>query len=110
MQRSCALAACGAVVVVAAMCAANIRALDGWSQGLDAFGDEVNAATGIVYVDDALPPNRRQAVWGWTGTSLSLVVRRSSDGGVLVDRNPSFVPFPPEDAWSQIPRTYTWRR
>jgi hypothetical protein len=98
------------VVFVAAMCAANVRALDGWSQGLDAFGDEVNAATGLVYVDDALPPNRRQAVWGWTGTSLSLVVRRSSDGGLLVDRNPSFVPFPPEDAGSQIPRTYTWRR
>ena len=65
------------VVFVAAMCAANIRALDGWSQGLDAFGDEVDAATGLVYVDDVLPPNRRQAVWGWTGTSLSLVVRRS---------------------------------
>ena len=98
------------VVFVAAMCAANIRALDGWSHGLDAFGDEVDAATGLVYVDDVLSPDRRQAVWGWTGTSLSVVVRRSSEGGVLVDRDPSFVPFAPADARSQIPDTYTWRR
>ena len=98
------------VAFVALMCAANIRALDGWSQGLDAFGDEVDAATGLVFVDDALSPDRRQAVWGWTGTSLSLVVRRSPENGVLVDRDPSFVPFASEDAGAQIPATYTWRR
>jgi hypothetical protein len=98
------------VIFVALMCIANVRALDGWSRGLAAFRDEVDAARGLVYIDDVVPPDRRQAVWSWTGPSLSLVVRSSPQGGILVDRHPGFVPFAPRDARSQIPDDYTWRR
>ena len=95
---------------VAALCAANIAALGAWSSGLDAFRAEVAASDGLVAVDEALAPDRRRAVWGWTAPSLSLIVRRTAEDGILVDRDPSYVPFAPTNARSQIPDTYTWRR
>jgi hypothetical protein len=98
------------VVYVAALCAANLVALGPWTRGLDAFRGQVNARDGLVSVDDVLAPDRRRAVWGWTATSLSLVVRANADDAVLVDRDPSYVPFPPDEARAQIPDRYTWRR
>ena len=98
------------LVYVAALCAANIAALGAWSSGLDAFRSQVTARDGLVPVDEALAPDRRRAVWGWTAPSLSLIVRRSAEDGILVDRDPSYVPFAPKNARSQIPDTYTWRR
>jgi hypothetical protein len=98
------------VVFVTVMCAANLVALRTWSSDLNVFRARVATASGRVYVDDVLPAGHRRAVWGWTGTSLSLVVRTNSNDGVLVDRNPSYVPFPPKLTRSQIPDAYTWGR
>jgi hypothetical protein len=95
---------------VAVMCATNLVALGEWSRSLDAFRAEVAAADGLVFVDDVIPADRRRAVWGWTGTSLSLVVRTDAGNGVLVDRTPSYVPFPPDLARAQIPDRFAWRR
>ena len=57
---------------------------------------------------DVLPPQRRDVLWGWTASSLSLVVRTSPDAGVLVDRDPAYVPFPAEDAREQLADEYVW--
>jgi len=42
------------------------------------------------------------------GTSLALVVRSSPNAGVLVDRYPSWTPFPPDSARAQLGDEYTW--
>ena len=95
---------------VAVMCATNLIALRDWSRSVDAFRAGVEATDGFAYVDDVVPSDRQRAVWGWTGTSLSLVVRSTPSDGVLVDREPSYVPFPPEQAREQLPDKYVWRR
>ncbi len=81
-----------------------------WSRSLDAFRSEVRATRGVVALADRLPPDRRAVVWGWTASSLSLIVRDDPANGVLVDGNPSYIPFPPEQAREQIPDRFTWRR
>jgi hypothetical protein len=95
---------------VAVACAANLVALGDWSRGLRAFRAQVTATEGLTFVDDALAADERGAVWGWTATSLSLIARESPTDGVLVDRKPSWVPFPPEAAGDQVPDSYAWRR
>jgi hypothetical protein len=96
------------VVFVVAMVVVNVQPLRTWSRSLDAFRTEVDAAEGIVVVDDALPPDRRAVVWGWTASSLSLLLRSRPEAGVLVDGNPSLVPFPPGDARAQISDEFRW--
>ncbi len=81
-----------------------------WSRSLDAFRSEVRATRGVVALADRLPPDRREVVWGWTASSLSLIVRDDPANGVLVDGNPSYIPFPPQHAREQIPDAFTWRR
>ena len=96
------------VVFVAAMIAVNLQPLRGWSQSLDAFRSEVDGNDGVVQAVDVLPDGRRAVLWGWTASSLSLLLRGDPGAGVLVDRDPSIVPFPPGDARSQLPDEYTW--
>ena len=69
----------------------------------------MNHQTGLVPVDSVLPENRREVLWGWTSSSLSLIVRSNPDGAILYDRSPSYVPFLPSEAREQIPETYAWR-
>ncbi|MCI0636488.1 MAG: hypothetical protein L0206_21600, partial [Actinobacteria bacterium] len=64
----------------------------------------------VVLAVDVLPDGRRAVLWGWTATSLSLLVRSDPTAGVLVDRNPSFVPFPPSEARAQLGDEFTWSR
>jgi hypothetical protein len=96
------------VVVVAAMLAVNVQAVRSWSRSFDAFRAGVDEAQGVVTTTDALSPDERAVLWGWTGSSLSLIVRGRSDAGLLVDPDPSFVPFPPRDARNQLADAYTW--
>ena len=96
------------VAVVAAAVIANIIALRDWSRSLDAFRDQVNSTSGAVDPIEVLPPDRREVLWGWTSSSLSLLVRSRPDAGVLVDSNPSFVPFPPTEAHTQLGDEYRW--
>ena len=77
-------------------------------ESLDAFRTAVNGSDGVVDVADALPADRRAVVWGWTASSLSLLLRGDASAGILVDRDPSFVPFPPAEARAQIEDEYTW--
>lgn len=98
------------VVLTALMVAVNIQPARSWSRSLDAFRSQVNAAHGVVAVDDVLSPDRRAVLWGWTSSSMSLIVRSDVNAGILVDRNPVVVPFPPSDARVQLADKYTWRR
>jgi hypothetical protein len=93
---------------VAAILIASLTSLAAWTRSLDAFRAEVDRQTGTAFVDDVLPSDRRQAVWPWTSSSLSLVLRSDPNAGVLVDRDPSWVPFPPESAGAQLRDEYTW--
>lgn len=98
------------VGLAAAMVAANVQSIRAWSRSLDAFRAEVDRAPGLRYAVDELPADRRDVLWGWTASSLSLLVRRDPEAGVLVDRNPSIVPFPPAEARAQLGDEYTWGR
>jgi hypothetical protein len=97
------------VLFVAAMAYVDISAVGGWTRSLSAFQAEVDRAKGPTQVDEVLPEDRRHVVWGWTSSSLSLIVRHSAEAGILVDRNPSIVPFPPYTAREQLADKYTWR-
>lgn len=98
-----------AVAFVAGMSYANMQAARTWARSLATFQEAVEANSRPVPVDDALPGDRRLVVWPWTSTSLSLIVRRTPDAGVLVDADPAFVPFPPEAARAQLDDQYVWR-
>jgi hypothetical protein len=93
---------------VGAILLSSLTSLTSWTRGLDAFRAEVDRRTGTAFVDEVLPSDRRQAVWPWTSTSLSLVVRSNPNAGVLVDRYPSWIPFPPDSARAQLRDEYTW--
>lgn len=96
------------VVFVASMVAVNLQPLREWSQSLDAFRSDVDRSDGVVLAVDVLPDGQHAVLWGWTASSLSLLLRSGPTGGVLVDRDPSLIPFPPGDARSQLPDEYTW--
>jgi hypothetical protein len=96
------------VAFVVAMVVVNVQPLRTWSRSVDAFRAEVDATEGTVVVDDALRADRRAVVWGWTSSSLSLLLRSRPDTGILIDGNPSLVPFPPSEARAQISDEYTW--
>jgi hypothetical protein len=96
------------IVFVASMLAVNVQPVRSWSRSLDAFRSEVEKTDNMIEVPAALPPNRREVVWGWTSSSLSLLLRSDQNAGILVDRDPSYVPFPPSDAREQLGDEYTW--
>lgn len=96
------------VLFVIAMVAANIQPVLGWSRSMDAFRSAVDGNQGVRYATDALPTDDRAVLWGWTSSSLSLLVRSTPSAGVLVDRNPSIVPFPVDEARAQLADSYTW--
>jgi hypothetical protein len=97
-----------ATVFVGAMVLVDLLRLGAWHESFSSFRAEVDRAHGTVDVDAVLPRDRRQVVFGWTSSSLSLVVRRSADSGVLVDPRPTFVPFPPDEARKQLDDRYRW--
>lgn len=97
------------VLFVGAMVFADLQGLGRWSRSLDTFRAEVDTAVGVVSIDDVLPRDRQQAVWGWTSSSLSLIVRGDAGAGVLVNTSPFYVPFPPSSAREQLADKYTWR-
>lgn len=90
------------------MAASTSAGLDRWSRDLEAFRTEVDRARGIADVDDVLASDRRTAVWGWTSPSLSLIVRRNARSGILVESDPSIVPFAPVAALDQLSGRYAW--
>ncbi len=94
---------------VVAILVVNMWALRDWASSFSTFRDEVGVARGVVAADDVIPQDRRSVLWNWTAPSLSLVVRDDPDAGVLVDPDPSFVPFEPADRRRQLPDAYTWR-
>jgi len=96
------------VLFMAAMVVVNVQPIRTWSQSLDAFRARVNATEETIVVDDALPSDRRAVIWGWTSSSMSLLLRSGPDAGILVDRNPSLVPFAPSAARRQLDDEYTW--
>lgn len=96
------------VVLAVAMAASTSAGLDRWSRDLEAFRTEVDRARGIADVDDVLASDRRTAVWGWTSPSLSLIVRRNARSGILVESDPSIVPFAPVAALDQLSGRYAW--
>ena len=96
------------VAFVASMVVVNVQPVSSWSHSLDAFRAEVDRTNGVVRADEVLPPGRLDVLWDWSAASLSLIVRADRDSGVLVDRDPSFVPFPPAEARAQIDDEYTW--
>jgi len=97
------------VAFVAALTLASLGGVARWTCSVDAFRTEVDGATGIVPEDEVLPADRRLVVWDWTTSSLSLIVRREPGAGILVDRSPSWTPFPPATARTQLGDEYTWR-
>jgi hypothetical protein len=98
------------VAFVAAMAVVNVQPVLAWSRSLEAFRVEVDRTRDVAIATDSLSANRREVLWGWTASSLSLLVRTSPTSGILVDRNPSLVPFPPAEAREQLDDRYTWRR
>ena len=96
------------VAFVVALVVASVQQIREWSRSLDVFRAEVDRTQGVVPAMDVLPAQRRDVIWGWTASSLSLVVRDDPDAGVLVDRDPAYVPFPAEDAREQLADEYVW--
>ena len=96
------------VLFVASMVLVNVQPVRAWSQSLNAFRARVDATEETIVVDDALPSDRRAVIWGWTSSSMSLLLRSGPDAGILVDGNPSLVPFAPRDARRQLDDKYTW--
>jgi hypothetical protein len=88
--------------------AANVWALRSWNESLSTFRSEVDGTRGVVFAEDVIPPDRREVLWYWTSSSLSIIVRSDPSAGVLVDRGPLFVPFQPEEAPEQISDKYSW--
>lgn len=97
-------------LVTVVMALSSLLALQGWSDSLEAFRRQVAATRGTVATTSALPPGKRDVLWGWTASSLSLLLRADPDAGVLVDPDPVYVPFPPESAHTQLPARYVWRQ
>ena len=107
-QRAARLLVAVPIALTAAMVAANAQPVSRWSQSLNAFRAEVDRTQGAVDVSDVLRADRRAVVWGWTSSSLSLLLRSRPDAGVLVDSNPSYVPFPPGEARDQLGDDFAW--
>ncbi len=77
------------VAFVAAMVATNVAPVIGWDRSLDAFRAEVIQTQGVADAVDVLPSGRRNVLWGWTASSLSLIVRRDPEqAGILVNPEP----------------------
>lgn len=97
------------IVVAVVLMSAIVAVSRDWSEGLQAFRAAVDTETGLVVAQDVLAENERGALWDWTASSLSLIVRSDPDSAILYDPNPSYVPFVPSDAREQLPDVYTWR-
>ena len=97
------------LVLVVACSFSVVRGLDEWSRSLHAFQAAVGSNQGIHSVEAAVPVERRAIVWGWTSSSLSLVLRCDAQGAVLVDSSPSYFAFPPAAARSQVADAFVWR-
>jgi hypothetical protein len=86
-----------------------LSASTSWARSLSAFRSEVNRTERIAVAERVVPNGKQQVLWDWTAASLSLIVRRSASGGILVDRDPSYVPFVPRDARKQLDDSFVWK-
>jgi hypothetical protein len=96
------------VVFAGATAGLLVSASTTWARSLSAFRSEVNRTQRIAVAERVVPNGKQRVLWDWTAASLSLVVRRSASGGILVDRDPSYVPFAPEDARKQLDDSFVW--
>jgi hypothetical protein len=96
------------VIFVAAVIATNVQPVRDWSRSLDDFRVEVRETQGVAKAPDVLPRDTRAVLWGWTSSSLSLIIRNQPNAGILIDPNPSLVPFPVGEARGQLDDAYTW--
>jgi len=97
------------VLFAAATVGLLLTASTSWALSLNYFRDEVNRGPRIAEAERVVPVGKRQVLWDWTAASLSLIVRSRASSGVLVDRDPSYVPFLPEDARDQLDDSYVWK-
>ncbi len=98
------------VLFVVGILTVNLWAMREWSRSLAGFRSAVDTAHGVVLAKNVIPVGRRDVVWNWTTPSLSLIVRRRPDSGVIFDPSPGYLPFPPEQARTQIRDEYVWDR
>ena len=98
------------VALMAVACVVSVSEARSWHTSLEAFRAEVDATRGVATAAETLPANQRDALWDWTAASLSLIVRSRADAGILVDENPSYVPFLPSAAREQLSDEFVWRR
>lgn len=94
--------------VVAASAVVLLGASRAWVLDLDSFRSAVRGHDGLAFAEDVLPRDRSGALWDWTSLYLSLVVRADSNEAILLDRNPSYVPFSAERARARLPHKYDW--
>jgi hypothetical protein len=97
------------VALVAGMVATSLVAANAWSDDLDTFRATVDETDGVRRAADVLPAGHRRVLWDWTAASLSLVVRNDASAGILVDVDPSYLPFTPAEARDQLSDEYAWR-
>ena len=109
MRHGPALLVAIPVAVTAALVVASVRPLVEWSRSVDSFRESIENTSGVTDVTHVLPPARRQVLFDWTSTSLSLLLRSRPDAAILVDPSPAYVPFPPIEAREQLSDDYVWR-
>lgn len=97
------------VVAVGVLLTPALLASADWARSLDAFRAALTRTDGVALADEVLPAERQDVLYDWTSSSLSLIVRSRPTDGVLIDRNPSLVPFPPERAREQLSDDFSWR-
>jgi hypothetical protein len=97
------------VVFAAATAGLLLSASTTWTRSLSAFRSEVNRTQRVAVAERVVPNGKQQVLWDWTAASLSLIVRRSASGGILVDRDPSYVPFAPKDGRKQLDDSFVWK-
>jgi len=98
-----------ALIAVGATLLLVVGAAREWTGDREAFRQEVLEGDGIVVANDVLPSDN-DGLWGWTALYLSLVVRSDPDDAILVDRNPSYIPFTPDEARRGLDDAYVWPR
>lgn len=98
------------VVVVACipLVAAVLRA-ERWGDNLMRFREAVTRHHGLVPVEEVVPGDRI-VIRNGTSPVLSLIVRRTPEDAILLDRPGIPLPFPPREARSQLDDRYTWGR
>lgn len=97
-----------AVALVAVLVVHALRASADWERSLKEFRATITRTEGVAFADEAMPHNRQGVLFDWTSSSLSLIARSRPTDGILIDRDPSLVPFEPREARAQLPGDFVW--